>query len=108
MVLCLICASYPKNPNKREMGREKTFLRGTLANNLFLKKLHFRYQMNEGISAEQHLKHMKDMSKEMCGKFVKKFRYPVFGNEARKDAVSLYDVKKALIHEEVKHVELLG
>ena len=61
MVLCLICASYPKNPNKREMGREKTFLRGTLANNLFLKKLHFRYQMNEGISAEQHVKHMKDM-----------------------------------------------
>lgn len=44
----------------------------------------------------------------MCGKFFKKFRYPVFGNEARKDAVSLYDVKKALIHEEVKHVELLG
>lgn len=48
------------------------------------------------------------LSKEMCGKFVKKFRYPIFGNEARKDAVSLYDVKKALIHEEVKHVELLG
>ena len=91
-------------------AEKKTFSRGTFANNLFLKKLYFRYQMNEGILAEQHLKHERyvPLSKEMCGKFVKKFRYPVFGNEARKDAVSLYDVKKALINEEVKHVELLG
>ena len=94
------------------------FERDTLANKLFLKKTYFRTEMREGMSMEQHLKHMKDITDKLAaigapiseedqvvtllGSLPKSYATLVTALEARVENISLDYVQQALIHEEVK------
>ena len=80
--------------------------------------------MKEGISVEQHLKHMKDITDTLAaigvpiseedqvvtllGSLPRSFATLVTAIEARMEGASLDYVKQALIHEEMKHSDLSG
>lgn len=82
-------------------------------------------EMKEGISVEQHLKHiMKDITGTLAaigapisdedqvvtllGSLPRSFATLVTAIEARMEGVSLHYVQQALIHEEMKHSDLSG
>lgn len=94
------------------------FERDTLANKLFLKKQYFRMEMKEGMSVDQHLKKMKELTDKLSaigapiteedqvvtllGSLPPNYATLVTALEARSDDISLNYVQQALVHEERK------
>lgn len=92
--------------------------RKTLANKLFLKKTYFRCVMSEGVSVQEHLKHMKELTDQIAaigvaiaeedqvvtllGSLPASYSTLVTALEARIDELTLQFVQQALINEEQK------
>ena len=94
------------------------FERRTLANKLFPKKLYFRCEMKEGMSINEHLKNMKELTDKIAavgtaieeedqvvtllGSLPPSYSTIVTALEARIDDLTLTFVQQALINEEQK------